>query len=396
MQVHTLFYLTLAALTATVTGADDNCSGNVQVESQADLNKLGGCKKVSGSIDINGAGTGTISLGNLQSVGGDLTIQNIDVLQNVELPSLASVSGKLTVQNNTQLGSINCQNLTTVDAFSVTGNPNLQALNLGQGLTEAKSFQLVDSAIKELKGTNFETADSVEINGNRNLKNISMSELTQVMGYFSVVNNNNEASLDLPKLTEVRENCTFANLVEFNAPELKKIHGNINIIDNQLEKFSLEKLMDVKSSLSVINNENLKEFSFDALAAIGGNLVVVNNTNLEALDGLPSLETVDGTIDVRGHFNKVSFDSLSKVKGGFTVMSTEAIDCGKLGDTYGTGKVTDGKWSCKDKSNDDEVSSSDLTGGSKANSAVSAFTRSSFLSLASILSLTALVIHHAL
>ncbi|KAJ1970229.1 protoplasts-secreted [Dispira parvispora] len=395
MQVHALFYLALAALTATAAGADDNCSGNVQVESQEDLNKLGGCKKFSGSIDINGAGASTINLSNLQSVGGDLTIQNIDVLQKVELASLASVTGKLTVQNNTQLGSINCQNLTKVDSFSVTGNPNLQSLNLGEGLTEAKSFQLVDSAIKELKGTNFDKVDSVEIYGNRNLKNISMSELTGVMGYFSVVNNNDEASLDLPKLTEVQENCTFANLVEFSAPELKKIHGNINIIDNKLEKFSLEKLMDVKSSLSVINNENLKEFSFDALAAVGGNLVVVNNTNLESMNGFPSLENVDGTIDIRGHFDEVAFDSLSKVKGGFTVMSTEAIDCSKLGDTYGTGKVTDGKWTCKDKSNDDEVSSSDLTGGSKADSAAVS-TGSSLLSFVSTLSVTILVIHHAL
>ncbi|RKP36269.1 hypothetical protein BJ085DRAFT_8887, partial [Dimargaris cristalligena] len=312
----------------------DNCSKDASINSQDKLNQIAGCKDFSGSITIDGASVGTINLGNMESISGDLTIQNIGSLTSIDLPKLESV-GKLTISNNTALSALNLNDLEKINSFVVSGNPSLSALAVPKGFDSMDTFRLLDSSLKQLPLFNFTTVTNFELYGNRNLNNITLANLGQVKGFLSVVNNSPSAVLNLPQLTNVAQNCTFANLKELNAESLKKVQSNLNVQDNYFSDFSLDKLTDVSSSVSVINNADLESFTFKNLAAIGGNLLVVNNTKIGALDGFPALETVEGTIDVRGSFKNVTFDSLDKVKGSFTIKSTEAISCDKLKSAYG-------------------------------------------------------------
>ncbi|KAJ1982063.1 cell wall protein Ecm33 [Dimargaris xerosporica] len=367
MKVGYAFYLAVAAAALSGVQGDSGCSGDVTTDSQDDVNKIAGCASYSGNVEIAESNLPTLVFGNLKSFDGDLLIKNNAQLATVEFPKLQKFSGRLTFQNNTHLQGISVNQLTEVDAFHAIVNPSLSALSFPKGLDDMDTFQILDSSIAKLDGLTFSKINNFDLYANHNLTDIVLKSLTEVGGYISIVNNNKGAAVSLPKLKSIAQNATFANLQDLDLSGLESADSDLSFHDNGFKNFTVKNLAKIKQSLSINNNGNLESFSFDALEDIGGNLLVVNNTEIGSFDGFPALAQVKGSIDIRGGFKEVKFDSLKKVEGGFTVRSTESIDCSSLQGNYGKG-TTAGKWDCKEKTDESEVTSS-TTKGSGSNSA---------------------------
>ncbi|KAJ1984963.1 cell wall protein Ecm33 [Dimargaris verticillata] len=379
MKAGYAFYLAVAAAALSGAQGDSGCSGNVATDSQDDVNQIAGCSSYSGNVEIAESHLPTLVFGNLKSFDGDLLIKNNAQLATVEFPKLQKFSGRLTFQNNTRLHSINVDQLTEVNAFHAIVNPSLSALSFPKGLDNMDTFQILDSSIAKLDGLAFSKINNFDLYANHNLTDIALKSLTQVGGYISIVNNNENAAVSLPKLKSIAQNATFANLQDLDLSGLESVDSDLSFHDNGFKNFTVKNLAKIKQSLSINNNGDLESFSFDALEDIGGNLLVVNNTEIASFDGFPALVQVKGSIDIRGSFKEAKFDSLKKVEGGFTVRSTESVDCKSLQGAYGKG-TTAGKWDCKEKTDESEVTSSNTTKGSGSNSAAPAMGPSSWTS----------------
>ena len=80
----------LGALAAMAYADDDNCSKSVNVTSQADLDKVAGCKKLKGDITIVGGGADLVING-IQEIDGSLIANNLTDLSSLSAPSLETI-----------------------------------------------------------------------------------------------------------------------------------------------------------------------------------------------------------------------------------------------------------------------------------------------------------------
>lgn len=123
-------------------------TGNVELYSQADLDHFvatyPNCTQISGSLWIQGSGiTSLMPLNSIQSVGGDLTIR--DIQSNLSgFSSLTSVNGDLVIWENPQLTNLN--GLTSLTSI----NGKLEIFHNLQ-LTNISGIQNVNTGISELR-----------------------------------------------------------------------------------------------------------------------------------------------------------------------------------------------------------------------------------------------------
>lgn len=107
----------------------DAVSGNVEIDSPEDLDRLRGCARVDGNLDVRAVGLSDLSaVASLVEVTGSLRIESSDTLVDLSgLDRLTRVGGDLVVRDNAGLASLHgLGSLASVGGrVDVDGNPKL-------------------------------------------------------------------------------------------------------------------------------------------------------------------------------------------------------------------------------------------------------------------------------
>ncbi|KAL2170339.1 hypothetical protein VTG60DRAFT_4925 [Thermothelomyces hinnuleus] len=350
--------------------AQSSCSSKTTtINSQADVSKISGCRKVEGSIVLGSESGATIDLTGPREIAGDLIVRNNGQIETLQSSSLESIGGKFEINNATSLNVISFEKLTsatTVEWVSVT---RLDTLTLGP-LTKAKSVRLSDTFLNTLDGFALSTVTDLKLDNNRRLSKYT-SELTNLDGQLVIQANGLSLEVDLPKLVWITE-MAIANVTKFSIPQLQVVNGSARFDSNFFETFSAPNLTHTEDGdISFVGNGFLKNMSFPKFTDLNGGLLIANNTGLDRVTFFPKLEKVTGAIKLRGNFTEISFPSLDNVKGAVDISSTADIrkSCEKLSEFAprsqgGDGKI-EGVFTCtanNDKANEDTDQSTSGSG----------------------------------
>jgi hypothetical protein len=160
--------------------ASANCSGQLVVKGQGDLDGISGCKTYSGSIKVDATNAAELRLNGVEVVSGDLQIGNNDGLVKLFLPNLQTVNGRMILNNNKLLASIDMPKVTAVNTFEITVHPALKMLKFPSKLKAVQRFNMGDTFATEIQGLAFSTAREVEVKNNIYLKQLQLGNVTVV------------------------------------------------------------------------------------------------------------------------------------------------------------------------------------------------------------------------
>ena len=158
--------------TGTVPG-NSISEGDYYIREQAELNALAGYSEVSGDLVIYDSTLTSLSLPEITTVGGALSVLSNDSLTSLSLPNLRSVGDYVTVETNDALTSFDLSALTEVgeewfDNVSVKHNAALTSFDL--------------SALTRLTGSLF-------VRFNAGLASFDLAALTEVGGFLGLSDN---------------------------------------------------------------------------------------------------------------------------------------------------------------------------------------------------------------
>ncbi|KAI0179097.1 hypothetical protein GGR52DRAFT_289557 [Hypoxylon sp. FL1284] len=373
-------------------GCDD---ATATIKSAADATQIAKCDEVKGSVLVSAQASDiTIDLGgDLEEIGGDLTVENNGLLSTLQSSSLKTIGGAFTLTNVTKLSTLNFPKLGEVGSINWATLNALPEPTFGTpGITKAKSVSISDTFIENIDGINVDSLTDMNINNNRRLTKFSTS-IKSLSNTMYIQANGLNLSMEMPNLEWIA-NMTIANVTSFSVPSLKAVNGSMRFDSNYFTTFSAANLTSIQDGdLSFVSNPELTNISIPLLKHIGGGFTVANNTGLEKLDGFGSLNEIGGAVKVRGSFKDVELPKVQDVKGAFEVVSTEDISssCDKLKSL--DGGVVQGDYNCKGNdemaNNDTSDASSDGSGSGSGNkdddkSAASSTSVSTLVTLASL------------
>lgn len=83
------------------------------------------------------------------------------------------------------------------------------------------------------------------------------------------------------------------------------------------------------------------------LTHLGGALSIVGNMKLTSINAFPSLQQVDGTLDLTGNFDEVQLPELVDVRGGLNVQTSSNFFSCDVMDRLKTGVIKGNAFVCK-------------------------------------------------
>ena len=156
-----------------------NVSGSLNMNGYT-LTNSGNSGLFNGSIisgPINGAGTilGTVNIlylqgsntfsGNFRSVGGNITVQNVNAMQNATLDMNAADSGTITFSTNAVIGALIGSRNVNLGGFAISIGNNNVSTNFSGALTNTGSMTKIGSGTLTLSGANTYTGRTTVSSG---------------------------------------------------------------------------------------------------------------------------------------------------------------------------------------------------------------------------------------
>lgn len=251
-----------------------------------------------------------IQVDNLQIIDGNLSITGVAALAEITFSSLKDVNGTCLMGSLSGLASVNMPALGSVKQLNLTALPVLQLLNFGTvGITKAQSILITNTGLSSLDGlNNLESVDSMDINNNQALQNITMKKVTSITNSLSIVDNNGLTTglnVDFP-LLQTAQNITFRNCSDINLPALANVTDDLGFYGNDFTSFSADNLTTLRS-LILDNNAQLTNASFQSLSSINGSCTITENPILNKIDGFPLLQVIGGALVFSGNFTEYVF-----------------------------------------------------------------------------------------
>ncbi|KAI7870392.1 hypothetical protein BDF14DRAFT_1773821 [Spinellus fusiger] len=184
--------------------------------------------------------------------------------------------------------------------------------NFSSGLESADSFTVTDTTVTRIDGLKMSSVNDLVVSNNIYLKNLVLSNMTQLVGSITMSANSPSLSLDLSSLMKMKKG-SFRNVAAVAFNNLDSISGDIFFISNSFTNLSLPKITNIEGTLTITENSQLSTLSMPELTHLGGALSVGGNGHLSIVDAFPKLQEVDGTLDLTGAFDEVMLPELADV-----------------------------------------------------------------------------------
>jgi len=315
--------------------------GDLRIESNGrlvDLAGLEGLVFVGGELEIsvNSSLIGVPGLSGLQVVGRDVEVVRNERLRSVDgLSALVAVHGELDVFDNAALGSV-----AGLDALET----------LGGRLSVRSNESLERISLRRLRETDVERADGgatfrgVEITGNEALTQIELP-LLEATGHLDVTENPALRSVDLSGLQRVEGGSSdvFSGgvivvsdaLEAIDLSNLTSLSGRLRVDGPPLTRLSAPRLRAVVGDVHVGEEvrsvpqriATLETLDLASLTEVGGDLRI-QNTAIESLEGLGSLSSVEGTLEVEHNpvlRSLVGLESVTHIGWSLAIASNRSL-----------------------------------------------------------------------
>ncbi|GAB0133475.1 hypothetical protein EsDP_00001882 [Epichloe bromicola] len=367
--MHSVNLLSAVLAVTGLASAQSTCSGDLMISEPTPIIK---CDVVAGNIEVNQKVAGSLSVEGPKKIKGDLIINNATQLIGISSSSINSIGGTLRLQGLQLLSSFNMQSLESVNKLELINLNQLSGLTLGtSGVTKATSIIIQDTFISDLNGLNVATADNITIANNARLNTFN-SKIENVTYTLSVVRNAGSMKVKLANLENAGE-LDFRSIQSFDAPMLGTA-GRVSFQESpELLSISANNLTFINNSLTLYDNKKLSNISFTALKKIGGDMTIQKNGALTKINKFPELKQI-GSVLLGGSFDTVEIPKLDDISGSVTVTSTTDISefCGFF-DGLKTKGLIRGKESCtSNNTKANEGGNGGTSGGKKSNDSDSA------------------------
>lgn len=259
------------------------------------------CDVVTGNIEVDQKVAGSLSIEGPKQIKGDLIINNATQLIGISSSSINSIGGTLRLQGLQLLSSFSMQSLKSVNKLELINLNQLGELTLGtSGVTKATSIKIQDTFISNLSGLNVATADNITIANNARLNTFN-SKIENVTYTLSVVRNAGSMKVNLSNLQNAGE-LDFRSIQSFDAPILGTA-GRVSFQESpELLSISANNLTIIKNSLTLYDNKKLSNISFTALKKIVGDMTIQKNGALTKINKFPELKQI-GSVLLGGSFD---------------------------------------------------------------------------------------------
>jgi hypothetical protein len=269
------------------------------------LMDLGWLKLGTGSLSVSDNWR-LASLDGLQHLktAGSIVLNNNPALTTVDaLRALESIEGDLYVQNNAVLGSLaGLEQLTTVKRLFIDANAQLSNLEGLSSLATLGSLGVSENPkLVSLRGLSSLTAlGSLSIRFNAQLPNLEGLEKVDLQAGTVQVDDNAQLS-------------SLEGLYAVTQLESLELETNLKLADLS----ALKALTRVRSDLRILRNSTLKSLTgLDQLSHVGS-LSIAGNDGLLGLGGLGALETVDSIVVIGGNNSLTSLAALASLKAAY-------------------------------------------------------------------------------
>lgn len=375
LTIASFFLILDSTLTNATPTASSGCSfKDFTATASAQVQQIAACATAVGDVTIQGDSFGDIQLTGLEQFYGDLHVNNATKAVTVNAPTLQLVSGELEFNGNTILSSINLAQLTTVGSLNLNALPALEDLGLASGLTSAESVVISDTGLSSLSGIDVYQLQTFNVNNNGNIDSID-SGLREVTDTLDISYNAEKVDVSFPQLKSAK-NIVLQSINSISAPNLTATNGSVAISSSSVEKIKFAQLTNIGSSLTINKNEDLTDLEFPKLTTIGGALNIADNDDLKSFSGFPELKSIGGSVNINGTFDNGTFESLTRIAGGFTLKTDGDLSCSAFNKLNSNGDVRGDKFQCEDRQTTSS-SSSKKSGSSTATDSSSDETDSS-------------------
>lgn len=279
-------------------GADANFSGNGQLE-EFDLSSL---QTVGGNLylqnlplleDLDG-------LKSLTAIGKSLNLNTLIALKDISgLKSLESVGENLIISQLTQLKDDNLEGLSSLK--TVGGSLNIYRVPFkkfsGFGLPDIKTLSIDGNGISSIQEIDI---SKLNIETSLSLSNISTSFLLKGKDVYdcsvSLQNCNTDMAKNMSGFKEIKDLTFQYYVTEVAAPDqglpVQKVSNNFTLYISAYNHFSLPYLKEVGGNCNVVINSKM-DLDLPVLKTAGKLSMNLTGSGMDVLS-LPSLETVDG------------------------------------------------------------------------------------------------------
>ncbi|KAL1618736.1 protoplasts-secreted [Neofusicoccum ribis] len=310
-----------------------SCSTSITIGNAADATGVASCTTFTGDITVSPSATGTISLGGVQTLNGNLLVESSPDLSAFSAGDLESVDGYVYLTDLDSLDTLELPKLTSI-------GDQLRMVNL-PALSQAQLESTLDNCpLVTISGTGLQTLDGLDPSGVTNGFNITSNEnltgnLTMsvkstratTQGKITVMYNAPGLSVSLPNL-ETAQNIDMANLSAVSLPQLTDCYELV-LLGNAFQSFSAPKLTSVGNSTTfgilLNDNQGLVDVEFPELVRTGG-LTVQNNSRLDTLT-MDKLQMTNDAVVLEGAFSNVSFPDLQNVMKFQLQTTSDEFDC---------------------------------------------------------------------
>jgi len=365
-------------------GSNNICNGpSITIASSADAEQIAGCETYNGDIIISSTASGQVAVNGVQQVTGDFICNNATQLTAITSDQINTIQGTFNLSGITILSTLQFDSLTGVNNIYWEGLPNLQALNMAQGIGRANNVYISNTQLTNINGIELSACNSMNLNNNPYLTDVNVNDLSNVTTSLSFSANGRDLAISFPNLIDAA-NLTFINVSKIDMPSLSTVGGSMGFYSDTFQTFSAPNLTTTGGTLAFVDSPSLTSFAFPSLQTIGGGFLVANNTNLKAINGLPKLATIVGALDFAGTFNSVAMPKLTDVRGGSNVQttSTNTTICDLFDQAHDAGTIKGVNTCLTSKANPDTnptatsggtASTASSSSGSKASNAAVTF-----------------------
>ncbi|KAG7844768.1 hypothetical protein KL941_003508 [Ogataea angusta] len=336
-------YSTLTSTTSISVPSGCSFSKTLTATAQSDLDDLSSCSAIEGDIYITGD-LSTASIANVKAIYGSLSAFNCSNLQSLRADSLTTITKQLELTDLYVLDTLSFGSLVSVGSINWVTLPALTQAGLAAGVSDCQSIYISDTQLESLDGFNPINVETFNINNNKNLASIN-SDIQSISNALSVSYNGDDTNVTFDSLSWAN-NITFYSVSSISMSNISTVNSSLGVFESNVESLAIPSLKKIGGDLSIIDNDDLTEIDFSDLTSVGGGFVIANNSNLETIDGFDSLTTIGGAVILKGDFDNATFPKLSTVRGGFDLETTGEADCDEFNTLEKKGGIQGDKFVC--------------------------------------------------
>ncbi|KAF2120565.1 hypothetical protein BDV96DRAFT_269680 [Lophiotrema nucula] len=300
------------------------------------------CSTWLGDVVIVTATPSELSLGPIEVIKGSLNIVNNSELSRLEAPDLRTIGGDMTLDTVQILDTVSFPQLSSVGKLLLNALPNLQAMGLDTGIDVSK-VDIQNTQIQSLE-LNVKAADQIIIANNRYITKINLG-LTNIGKSLTMEANNPMIAIELPNLSWAY-NITIRNVSSISVPNLNYVNGSLGLYGTVMETFEAPSLSVLKGDFEAASNTELVNISMPSLIS-AGSVHLYNHTHLNTVD-FSQLGTIDKNFEiVDGNLTALMIPFLLRNVGGDVNITTanKTFHCDNL-DNSKQNNVIQGNYEC--------------------------------------------------